>query len=1045
MADSQKKQFQIRNRRHFIVGTYSEQEIINRIADGKYQGNEEVSSEPFLSWQKISSHPDFYDAFLKRLFVQGYQMPKTTEPLKSDFSKKSQEASRIHLMPLLSEEPSVINKQPQEEAQVTQQLLTEQNHSQDNFEGEKEIEKLFLEAGNTREESRDLQGKIEEIFIQEGNPFDAPLINESESSQKLELTQSSAGNLFFVTEPTDLKESDNKTAKRKRIIAIAVVLALVFLYQMGQSGPESKSDKIESSSNSNLGALSSGTALNKEELISALTEEAFHFYDFDTPLHYSGALSLFREAFHLNPDDPQLVSGVILAQAHLFEQDPNNVKVEEEIKYLIANGRKTEPHLSSFYRAEAILAYYKKNTDLALEKIRYAQESDPSDTESIILEAEFLNSIGDRVQARNRIDRALSKETGRVRGYFIAAQIALDMGDLEGSEQYAKKVLQLNQLHANAHFILAETYQRQGKKGAAIAHLDLVTKLAPLASRPILADAHFSLAKLVEDQGNTSGATKHNKLAFYFSNGSLPGLKQKISDINSDKDNLRELAKEQEYDMEFYNSRAEELFRENQNILGLEYLQVTRLLEPNNPLPLIKVAEGLEKLAISYKKLKRVEILYERAIQKDPTYLDSYIKLSAIETEQYNFDEAYKLLNQASNQIGFSEVDSFVTRGCQDKFTFSSTAKDEYKVCLAWGKHFFKRENYDCSAAFLQQAQIASPVNSDVFFYFGKLAELYKSDDLQRVINYYYQAFIIDPLNYEALASWGRTKAKLGEKNYVIKYLRALIEADPQNSNLFWVLGETYSENQEYQRAIIFYKKAIDYNPRFSKARISLARSLSAIGQTDQAISEFSYAASTDRRNGVGFFEAAQLQTINKKFKDAELLVKALIEATPNYPGSHRLLSQIYQFMDKKNEAIAEMVKETQNNPQNTKFAIDLAEIYIGYQKYELAIQVLSKIVNLPGENKAPAFRADRTQAFLLLSRSLRALTRPDNAEGAIKLALEIDKEDPELHRELGYVYHDLQRYREGVKEFELYLQRKPAGTDVDNIKGLIKKMLIED
>jgi len=45
----------------------------------------------------------------------------------------------------------------------------------------------------------------------------------------------------------------------------------------------------------------------------------------------------------------------------------------------------------------------------------------------------------------------------------------------------------------------------------------------------------------------------------------------------------------------------------------------------------------------------------------------------------------------------------------------------------------------------------------------------------------------------------------------------------------------------------------------------------------------------------------------------------------------------------------------------------------------------------------------------------------------------------------MGYVYHDLQRYREGVKEFEVYLQRNPAGADVENIKGLIKKMVIEE
>ena len=139
------------------------------------------------------------------------------------------------------------------------------------------------------------------------------------------------------------------------------------------------------------------------------------------------------------------------------------------------------------------------------------------------------------------------------------------------------------------------------------------------------------------------------------------------------------------------------------------------------------------------------------------------------------------------------------------------------------------------------------------------------------------------------------------------------------------------------------------------------------------------------------------------------------------------------------------MIKEVENNPQNIKFLIELAEVYMKYQKFDKAVGVLSKVSNLPGEIKAPEFRADRTQAFLLLSRCYRELNRPESAEGVVKLALEIDSNDPELHREMGYVYLALQRFREGVKEFEIYLQRNPAGADVENLKKLIKTVVIEE
>ena len=1050
MEERKKKQFQIRNHRHLILGSYSEGEIVNRIAQGKYRGDEEVSSAPFLLWQKISSHPLFYDAFLKRLFVREYSQSPASSSKGSGDEVKITNPERAQETPKpISSNAFETKTKPVIRKEVGQ--ATQQHDPGNPWENDSEIQNLFLQATD-EEDFSDFEDNISAVFESSEN---LSLDSTQQTHQPADLGMQepvetkNREDLFFEDTPSN-DHTSVTGAKRKRLLTVgSVVAGLVCLYQMGQSGPEVQVTPLESKTETetvdNLAAVNPSGQLNRQEFIAALADEASHFYELDTPLHISGAQELFQEALKLSPDDPQLIGWLALSKAHLFEQDPNNKKLEETINSLISTGRKIDPHRNAFYRAEAMLAYFQKNNEDAVQKIQFAFESDPTDLDSLILEAEILNSTADRTQARVVIDKVLMMQPRLVRAYSVAARIYLDLGDLETSEKYAKVALQINQLHANTHFVLSEVYERQGKRGAAIAHLDLVAKLAPLASRSVLADTHFTLAKLLEEQGNLIESEKHNKLAYYFSRGSLPGLKQKLEGVESDIQTLTGLASEQEYKVDFYTSRAEELLSENQTLLALEYLQVSRLLQPNNPEPIIKVAELLERLAVSYEKLKRVEILYGRAITKDPNYVDSYVKLSTIENDQYNFQNAYKLLIQASEVIGLSDITSYINRGCREKGVFSSTAKDEYKVYLAWGKHFFKRENYECAAAFLQQAQISSPVNSEVFFYFGRLAELYKTEDLQRVVNSFYQAFTIDSSNYEALAGWARAKTKMGEKNYVIKYLRALIESDPRNAELFWVLAEVYSENQEYQRAITFYKKSLDYNPRLSKSRISLARVLSAVGQTYEAIGEYTFAASSDRRYGVGFFEAAQLQTINKKYQDAELLVKALIEATPNYPGSHRLLSQIYQFIGRKEEAVAEMEKETQNNPQNTKFSIDLAELYYRYEKYDSAIKVLSRIVNLPGESKAPAFRADRTQAFLLLSRSYRALNLPRNAEGAIKLALEIDKDDPELHRELGYVYHDLQRYREGVKEFELYLQRKPAGFDVESIKLLIKKMAIEE
>jgi regulator of sirC expression with transglutaminase-like and TPR domain len=111
---------------------------------------------------------------------------------------------------------------------------------------------------------------------------------------------------------------------------------------------------------------------------------------------------------------------------------------------------------------------------------------------------------------------------------------------------------------------------------------------------------------------------------------------------------------------------------------------------------------------------------------------------------------------------------------------------------------------------------------------------------------------------------------------------------------------------------------------------------------------------------------------------------------------------------------------------------------------YQKAVDELKKISNLPSIAKAPEFVYDKIRGYLLLSRCYRALNKPESAEAAIALAVEIDENDPELQRELGYVYYALQRDKESVKAFEKYISRSPAAPDASTIKGLINKMRIE-
>ena len=65
--DSKGLTFQVRSRRKEVLGTYKAKDIIKRILAGRYTGEEEVAVAPYERWQKMSTHPEFYDACIRRL------------------------------------------------------------------------------------------------------------------------------------------------------------------------------------------------------------------------------------------------------------------------------------------------------------------------------------------------------------------------------------------------------------------------------------------------------------------------------------------------------------------------------------------------------------------------------------------------------------------------------------------------------------------------------------------------------------------------------------------------------------------------------------------------------------------------------------------------------------------------------------------------------------------------------------------------------------------------------------------------------------------
>jgi len=988
-------------------GTFSEKEMVSEISRGKLLGDDEFRAGDVGKWQKISTHPIFYDALLKRLFNTQYPIQSSTG---SDDS------------PVSSEDGG--EGKPDSEATRREKGTRTRRQG----EGDKP-ESEVLDATSALDSQRQDGGTIHQAEIDE--LFSSAQIPKNESSVALVVAASPEDNAIpLPIGPIDQqienpllppeRSAVRPKPSKKLVVGSMIVLLLVLLFKFS-GGEKTRLATTEKQSVIPELYVSLTDPKVRRETLLALVQQGDILYDLESPLFYLGAEEVYNQALALDESNCDVLGRLAESGARLFPESSSDEGIEGQVREFVTKGRAKEPHFAPFYRAEALLALYKNDTASAKELIANAKEVDPASLENLIVEGEVLLAMNETSAAEAMLQQVVTEDPYSIRAKNLLAETKLRKKEFTVVRDLSIAILKLNPIHAGAYYLLGSAAYDQDRIEEAERQYQTFVGLAKFASRSDLYRAYYRMGLIQENRKNRELAAENYRLAYYY----MPEKKSELGDKLKGSDlgdaSIGKLLQKNEYSSQYFKERADSLLQQKNYRHALIFLHASHLFSPEDGSALLKIGDVSEKLANNYIEFRAVTSYYERAIEKNPRLIQAYIKLGLLETDLYNLDRAFMLLKHAQT-LGPNQVDPYI----------------------ALGKYFYKARDYTASIEQFTKAFTINAADPEVLYYAGLLRPLGKAGGDKEATFFFYKAYSLNPSYYEAMIEWLKLKVKNYDKLFAIKFVRNLLDQDPGNANLYWALGEVYAANKEHRRAVEYFKKALELDQVMSPVRLSLAKSLEAVGELEKAVSEYRLVSRLDRRNGGGAYRAAEILLEARRFDLAEEVLNELVVISPNFPGAYRYLARIAQSKKNKDQAIAFMRKEVKNNPLNAKFRLEFASLLMDYQEYDLAITELTEVTNLSTKS-APEYEYDKIRAYLLLSRCYRAQSKMDSAEGAIVLALETDPNDPELHRELGYVYSGQQRSREAVKEFEFYLSRNPAAADSANIRTMIQNMVIEE
>lgn len=359
---------------------------------------------------------------------------------------------------------------------------------------------------------------------------------------------------------------------------------------------------------------------------------------------------------------------------------------------------------------------------------------------------------------------------------------------------------------------------------------------------------------------------------------------------------------------------------------------------------------------------------------------------------------------------------------------------------------YYQDENYESAYEIYQGLTSLASTSSNLFFNYGNIC--FKKGLLNEALNCYRKVFELREQQLHNIK-----KSGLVHHSNDSDFLNDLRQKDYL---VYFNIGVTYLNLGKPDFAMDNFKKALEQNPRFDKAKegigrvciqegrkldavqyfeeilvndsqnygacILLGKLFAELESAGQAEERFRQCIKINPKNVEAYTELGKLLLSGEKFKEAIKTYKSYIGIhEEDFNGHYHLANCYYQTKDLDN-AVYEYELALKLNPKSYRSVFNLGMVYEEKQNFEKAIECYKKTILLNIE-----FVDAYNNLGILYSRQQRQVEALATYASGIKISLNNFR----LYYNMGVVLFDLRRYEDAADAFKQAAEIDPQDTDV--------------
>jgi tetratricopeptide (TPR) repeat protein len=268
-----------------------------------------------------------------------------------------------------------------------------------------------------------------------------------------------------------------------------------------------------------------------------------------------------------------------------------------------------------------------------------------------------------------------------------------------------------------------------------------------------------------------------------------------------------------------------------------------------------------------------------------------------------------------------------------------------------------------------------------------------------------------------------------------ITYLQSEIERQPQSkAKLLTKIADFYTQKGSWDEAQRYVDQAKLIDPSEAgpwKIQAKIYLNQENTNKKALTLAQEAYLSYSDRNNSdpVGYLERYRIFAKQSKFEEAQMELDKIQQIYPKYPNLHYYRGILYQIMGNYQKSIEELNTELKENPTAVR-----------------TLTALGKSLNTVGNNaealgylkKAMQIDPRSVEAKVQASTSNQRLKNYTGALALLQAAIALDKGNPNLYRQLGFLYREMGDPQNARNAFKKYLEMEPDASDKAEIQRYI-------